>query len=145
MRHLYQAIEQRQKIEIDYISMSSGLRQNQWIAPANFASDGERLHVRAWSFHHKQWRDYLPVRMSPESRFSIAPIGPELPQDAEWDELVEIRLRPISSLTDEQQAAVRLEFGFTTDVLSFRIRRSLEFYVERRWGLNRPGARLERC
>mgnify|MGYP006191028939 CR=1 FL=1 len=26
--------------------MSSGLRQNQWIAPAHFASDGERLHVR---------------------------------------------------------------------------------------------------
>ncbi len=145
MRHLYQAIEQRQKIEIDYISMSSGLRQNQWIAPANFASDGERLHVRAWSFHHQQWRDYLPVRVSPQSSFSIAPIGSELPQDADWDELVEIRLRPISSLNDEQKAAVRLEFGFTTDDLSFQIRRSLEFYIERRWGLNRPGARLERC
>lgn len=145
MRQLYQAIEQRLKIEIDYVSMSSGLRQNQWIAPANFASDGERLHVRAWSLHHQEWRDYLPVRMSPESSFSIAPIAQELPRDADWEELVEIRLRPISILSDEQKAAVRLEYGFTADVLSFQIRRSLEFYIERRWGLNRPGARLERC
>lgn len=145
MRQLYQAIEQRQKIEIDYVSMSSGFRQNQWIAPANFASDGERLHVRAWSFQHQEWRDYLPVRMSPESSFSIAPIGQELPRDADWEEQVEIRLRPLSGLSDEQKAAVRLEYGFTQDVLIFQIRRSLEFYIERRWGLNRPGARLERC
>lgn len=145
MRHLYQAIEQRLKIEIDYVSMSSGLRQNQWIAPANFASDGERLHVRAWSFHHQEWRDYLPVRVSTESSFSIAPIDQELSRDADWEELVEIRLRPLSGLSDEQKCAVRLEYGFAADVLSFQIRRSLEFYVERRWGLNRPGARLERC
>jgi hypothetical protein len=145
MRQLYQAIEQRMRIEIDYVSMSSGLRQNQWIAPAAFASDGERLHVRAWSFHHQEWRDYLPVRVSPESSFSTALTGEELPRDADWEELVEIRLRPISSLSDEQKAAVQLEYGFTVDVLSFQIRRSLEFYIERRWGLNRPGARLERC
>lgn len=145
MRHLYQAIEQRLKIEIDYVSMSSGLRQNQWIAPANFASDGERLHVRAWSFDHQEWRDYLPVRVSPDSSFSIVPIGQELPQDADWEELIEIRLRPLGGLSDEQMAAVRLEYGFTDEVVSFQIRRSLEFYIDRRWGLNRPGARLERC
>ncbi|MFY7924309.1 MAG: hypothetical protein ACOVN5_00780 [Aquidulcibacter sp.] len=145
MRHLYQALEQRQKIEIDYVSMSSGLRQNQWIAPANFASDGERLHVRAWSFHHQEWRDYLPVRVSPDSIFSTAPIDQELPPDVDWEELIEIRLRPINDLSDEQKAAVRLEYGFTEEVLRFQIRRSLEFYVERRWGLDRSGARLERC
>lgn len=145
MRQLYQAIEQRLKLEIDYVSMSSGLRLNQWIVPTHFASDGERLHVRAWSFHHEEWRDYLPVRMLPESSFLVAPIGRDLPRDADWEELVEIRLRPLSGLSDEQKAAVRLEYGFTDDVLSFQVRRSLEFYIERRWGLNRPGARLERC
>lgn len=145
IRHLWQAIEQRQKIEISYVSMSSGLRQNLWIAPAHFASDGERLHVRAWSFHHQAWRDFLPVRVLPESTFAVAPVGEDLPCDEEWEEFVEIRLRPLSGLTEEQQAAVRLEYGFTQEVLSFDIRRSLEFYVERRWGLNRPGARLERC
>jgi hypothetical protein len=145
MRQVYQAIEQQLKIEIDYVSMSSGLRVNQWIAPAQFASDGERLHVRAWSFHHREWRDYLPIRMLPESSFSSAPIGEQLPRDADWEELVEICLRPLSGLSDEQKSAVRLEYGFTEDVLSFQIRKSLEFYIERRWGLGHPGTRLERC
>ena len=145
MRQLYQAVEQRLKIELDYVSMSSGLRLNQWIAPAHFASDGERLHVRAWSFHHQEWRDYLPIRVLPESSFTTEPVAETLPRDSDWEELVEIRLRPLSSLSDAQNAAVRLEYGFTEDVLSFQIRRSLEFYIERRWGLNRPGARLERC
>ena len=145
MRQLYQAIERRLKIEIDYVSMATGLRQNQWIAPANFASDGNRLHVRAWSFHRQEWRDYVPVRVSPESSFLTAPIGEELPRDADWEELIEIRLRPHSGLSEEQKAAVRLEYDFTAGDLSFQVRKSLEFYVERRWGLNRTGARLERC
>lgn len=145
MRHLWQAIEQRQKIEINYVSMSSGLRSSQWIAPTHFASDGERLHVRAWSFLRQEWRDYLPVRVLPESSFAVGPVGEDLPRDVDWEELVEIRLRPLSSLTEQQQAAVRLEYGFRKDVLSFYVRKSLEFYVDRRWGLNRPGARLERC
>ena len=145
MRQLYQAIEQRLKIELDYVSMSSGLRLNQRIAPAHFASDGERLHVRAWSFHHQEWRDYLPIRVLPESSFKTEPIDEALPRDADWEDLIEIRLRPLGSLSHAQKAAVRLEYGFTEDVLSFQVRKSLEFYFERRWGLNRPGARLERC
>lgn len=145
MRQLYQAMAQRLKIEIDYVSMATGLRQNQWIAPTNFASDGERLHVRAWSYHHEEWRDYVPVRVSPESSFTALPIGDELPQDVEWEELVEIRLRPQSHLSEDQKAAVRLEYGFTNNILSFHVRKCLEFYIERRWRLNREGARLERC
>lgn len=145
IRRLWQAIEQRQSIEIDYVSMSSGLRQNQLIAPTHFASDGERLHVRAWSFHHREWRDYVPIRIFPKSTFAMAPVGEDLPRDEDWEELVEIRLRPLSSLTEDQKAAVRLEYGFTKEILRFKVRRSLEFYIDRRWGLNRAEARLERC
>lgn len=145
VRHLYQAMEQRQKLQIDYTSMTSGLRENQWIMPGNFASDGERVHVRAWSFHRQLWRDFLPVRISPHSSFTFAPIGSDIPRDDEWEDIVEVRLRPCSHLSAEQKAAVRLEYGLNDGVLSMRIRKALNFYVDRRWGLDRPGARLERC
>lgn len=85
------------------------------------------------------------MRVLPDSTFAVAPVGEDLPRDDDWEEFVEIRLRPLSSLTEEQQAAVRLEYGFTQKVLSFEVRKSLEFYVERRWGLKQAGARLERC
>lgn len=144
VRHLYQAMELRQKLEIDYTSMTSGLRRNQWIMPANFASDGERLHVRAWSFHHSSWRDYVPVRISPDSSFAFAPVEEDIPPDSEWETVVEVRLRPRSHLSVEQKAAVRLEYGFQGETLTLTIRKALDFYVDRRWGLDRPGARLER-
>lgn len=144
MREINQAIERRSFLQIDYVSMSSGLRDSQWIAPAHIASDGERLHVRAWSEVRKEWRDFLPVRVSADSSFALRPIDETLPTDAEWETIVEIRLRPRQDLTAEQQRAVRLEYGFDDDSLTFETNRALEFYVDRRWGLDRPGARLER-
>ena len=39
---------------------------------------------------------------------------------------------------------VRIEFGFTSDVLESRTRKALEFYTKRRWGLEQKEPRLER-
>lgn len=144
MRELNQALERRCFVQIDYVSMSSGRRDRQWIAPAHIASDGERLHVRSWSEDRAEWRDYLPIRVAAGSSFALRPIDEPLPCDEEWEAMVEVRLRPRCDLSAEQQQAVRLEYGFEDDALRFDTRRALEFYVERRWGLDRPGARLER-
>lgn len=144
MRELYQAIERRCFVEIDYVSMSSGRRDRQWIAPAHIASDGERLHVRAWSPDRNEWRDFLPVRVSEGSSFRMRSIEEALPIDVDWETIVEVRLRPREDLTAEQKRAVRLEYGFEGDDIRFETRRALEFYIERRWGLDRSGARLER-
>ncbi|WP_230628519.1 WYL domain-containing protein [Sphingomonas sp. Leaf37] len=144
MRELNQAIERRCFVEIDYVSMSSGRRDRQWIAPAHIASDGERLHVRAWSPDRSEWRDFLPVRVSSGSSFAMRPVEEPLPPDEDWDTMIEVRLRPRADLTAEQKRAVRLEYGFEGDGIRFETRRSLEFYIDRRWGLDRPGARLER-
>lgn len=144
MRELNQAIERRCFVEIDYVSMSSGRRDRQWIAPAHIASDGERLHVRAWSSDRNEWRDFLPVRVSDGSSFKMRKIKDTLPIDEDWETIVEVRLRPRADLTAEQKRAVRLEYGFEGNDIRFETRRALEFYIERRWGLDRPGARLER-
>ena len=144
MRQLNQAIERRCFVEIDYVSMSSGRRDRQWIAPAHIASDGERLHVRAWSEHRGAWRDILPVRVSTSSSFAMRPIREALPQDEDWTAIIEVRLRPRADLSIEQKRAVQREYGFEGDCIRFETRRALEFYIERRWGLDRPGARLER-
>ena len=144
MRKLNQAIERRCFVEIDYVSISTGCRDRQWIAPAHIASDGERLHVRAWSPDRKEWRDFLPVRVSGSSSFNMRPIKETLPADEDWETIVEVRLRPREEFTVEQKRAVQLEYGFKGDEICFETRRALEFYIERRWGLDRPGARLER-
>ena len=145
MRHLYQAMDRRCRIEIDYVSMTTGTRLTQWIAPARIATDGERLHVRAWSYRHNEWRDYLPVRVSEMSSFTVERLLNPPPRDTDWETFERIELRPRSDLTAEQQLAVRQEYGFDCDRLVIETRRALAFYVDRRWGLGQPGSRLERA
>lgn len=145
MRHLYRAMDRNLRIEIDYVSMSSGQTTSQWIAPARIGFDGERLHFRAWSFRHGQWRDYLPVRVSDASTFATEPLAEPLPRDEEWETIVRVTLRPRSDLSEEQQQAAREEYGFDgKEVIVVQTRAALAFYLDRRWGLHLPGSRLER-
>jgi len=145
MRHLYRAMDRNVRIEIDYVSMSSGRTTSQWIAPARIGFDGERLHFRAWSYRHGEWRDYLPVRVSDASTFATEPLPEALPRDDEWETIVRVALRPRPDLSPEQQQAAREEYGFAgEDAIFIETRAALAFYLDRRWGLNLPGSRLER-
>ena len=141
---LYRAMEDHQAIEIQYISMTTGSGENQWIAPTGFASDGDRIHLRAYSFKHDEHRDYIPVRISENSRFKTRPVNTDLPPDIEWHTWVRIHLVPKSGLSELQTEAVRKEYGFTDETLTIKTRKALEFYANRRWGLDQPNSRLER-
>ena len=67
-----------------------------------------------------------------------------IPVDEEWNTLARIYLKPKSDLSFEQAQAVRREYRFVDDLLCIETRKALEFYADRRWGLDQPHARLER-
>lgn len=137
------AMEEEQAIEIGYTSMTSGEQTQQWIAPTHFASDGARVHIRAYSFKHEEFRDYLPIRISATSSFATKTLLRPLPADSDWTTIVRFTLEPLKTLTPEQARAVRREFAFTGDTLTIETRKALEFYIRRRWGLDQTGTRLE--
>jgi len=141
---LYRAMEKHQAIEIQYISMTTGSSENQWITPTSFASDGERIHLRAYSYKHEEYRDYVPIRIRETSSFRIRPVEVDLPPDIEWNTIVRIFLVPKAGLSELQTKAVRREYGFTEEMLCVETRKALEFYAERRWGLDQINARLEK-
>jgi hypothetical protein len=138
------AMSSGQSIRIRYTSMTSGDSKDQWITPTRFASDGSRTHVRAYSERHGEFRDYLPVRIDPDSSFRTRPAPSSMPIDHDWRTIARIELAPSARLSAEQAAAVRREYGFTSETLIVETRKALEFYADRRWGLDRPDARLER-
>lgn len=142
---LYQAMKAMQTLHIRYTSMTSGADNGQWIAPTHFTSDGESVHLRAYSFKHKQYRDYLPIRVDPSSTFKTRSLSEPLPEDRDWNTRARIWLRPKTGLSPQQAAAVRREYGFDGKLLCVETRKALEFYFDRRWGLDQPGARLERA
>ena len=141
---LYRAMVESHAIELRYISMTSGSKTKQWVAPTRFASDGERVHLRAFSFKHKEYRDYIPIRVDEKSSFQTRALDGNLPQDTEWNTLIRIYLIPKSGLSLAQVKAVKREYGFKGDSLCVETRQALEFYANHRWGLDQPNARLER-
>lgn len=141
---LHQAIRRGEVLHIRYTSMSSGADEGQWIAPIRFTSDGESIHLRAFSFKHQEFRYYHPIRVAPDSTFEAKSLTGDLPEDADWNTLATIWLRPKTGLSDSQAEVVRREYGFDGDFLCVRTRKALEFFFDRRWGLSEVGARLER-
>lgn len=144
MSILYRAMEERHAIHIQYTSMTTGRDDGQWLAPTRFASDGSRIHLRAFSFKHDAYRDYVPARIGSGSRFKTRPLSVDLPKDEDWETTARIHLVPKSNLSPDQQKAVRREYGFTGKSLCIETRKALEFYADRRWGLDQASARLER-
>lgn len=140
---LYRAMQAGRSIEIIYQSMTTDLPRALWVRPVRFASDGLRNHVRAWSFEHQAYRDFIPARIDPAQSFQNERIGDDIPFDIDWHSWALITLRPYGNLGPEQQAAVRTEFGFTEDSLTVRVRKALEFYTRHRWGLDQEKPRLK--
>ncbi len=140
---LHQAIRSKIAIHICYTSISSGVDKGQWIAPIRFTSDGENVHLRAFSFKHREYRDYLPIRIDVNSTFNQRSIDDPLPRDVDWHTLARVWLKPRSDLSAKQVSVVRLEYGFKGNSLVVETRKAMEFYLVRRWRLGEKNSRLE--
>ena len=101
--------------------------------------------MRAYSFKHGEYRNYLPIRIDPDSSFAEKLLAEPLPEDVDWNTRAIISLLPNSGLSDRQARVVRREFGFKGEFLRVETRKALEFFFNRRWGLDEKGARLERA
>ena len=141
---LHDAISNQQKLRIAYTSMHSGETAPQWVAPTRFTYDGESIHFRAYSYKRGEYRNFHPARIEPDANFECGEIEAPLPLDSEWHTLSIIWLRPSARLSTALAAVVRREYGFRDELLKVEVRQALEFYLDRRWGLNEAGAILER-
>ena len=141
---LHEAISNQRRIKIEYTSMSSGEAASQWVAPSRFTFDGESIHFRAYSCKRGEYRNFHPARIEPADEYQTDDMEEPPPFDSEWHTLSTIWLRPSERLGLAQAAVVRREYGFSDDLLKVEVRQALEFHLDRRWGLNEAGARLER-
>lgn len=140
---LFRAMLAGDAMEIVYQSMRDPEPETRWIAPLRFASDGVRYHLRAWCYTRQGFRDFIPSRIDAGKSFASCRKAQDVPIDEEWYTWADLRLQPHSSLTEDQKRVVRIEFGIEGDCLELRIRKALEFYTKRRWGLDQENPRLE--
>lgn len=142
-RPLYRAMLAEKATEIVYQSMRQPEPEIRWIAPLRFASDGVRFHLRGWCYARQAFRDFIPSRIDPIQSFADSRQAEGVPRDDDWFTWAVLRLQPHRDLTPDQKRVVRIEFGIEDDYLEIRVRKALEFYTKRRWGLDQDSPRLQ--
>ena len=136
-RFLMVALRQRRVLRVKYQSRSQAKAQWREIAPHAMGDDGVRLHARAWCFQHQDYRDFSLLRMQdvkwPETG---APV--DLPQDTQWDEMVDLRFRINGDLDEGTRQALMDDYGLmdAEGEIVIRARRAMQPYVMHKMGLH---------
>ena len=142
MARLYRAIRDRKTVHVAYQTMRRATAEDRSITPTAFVSDGQRWHVRAYCHLREDFRDFVLSRiaMAP-NQAQAESAAVDLPLDTDWCSWVTLTLAPAAHLEENQKRAVCWDYGIDGE-LSVTVRRALEFYAMRRWGLDRPESRL---
>ncbi len=134
------AARNQEKLYLAYQSFTKPEPTRRWIAPTRLINDGERWHARCWCYKHGEWRDFVLARVS--AIHASEPAG-ELPADVEWNDVIELVLKPAPELSQTQKSTVIQEYAMNYGRLIVRIPKAMQLYAIRRWGLDRPESRLQ--
>jgi hypothetical protein len=136
LRATLEAIRERQALEIRYQSLSGNRPQATWgwISPHAIAHDGQRWHVRAYCHIDRSFKDFLLPRFLQTRATGPAEVPAE--QDAIWNEIVTVALKPHPGLSDDQQRVVAQDYGMTDGHLAMKVRLALLYYLLKRLNLD---------
>jgi predicted DNA-binding transcriptional regulator YafY len=133
VRTLVMALLRNESVDVRYASVNSSTRKLRTLLPRAIAWDGSRWHARCWDPEHQEWRDFVLGRME-ECRWAKFEVD-EPPVDTEWETFVVLKLKPNASLSKEAKAAIKMDYGMTSDVMEIRVRKAMVKYVRQNLGL----------
>ena len=126
LARLLSAIEHKRSIEAVIATMSSPKGRIRRLTPTAVAFVNNRYHIRAFCWDHMGYRDFLIGRFksnpevvtAPRSGMSSAKNAPAFEQcsgvppeaDTDWDQMVELELKPNPHLSGEQQALIASDY-----------------------------------
>lgn len=135
-RAVLEAVRHERSIEIRYQSLSPNRPKPiwRWITPHAFAYDGHRWHVRAFCHIDRTFKDFLLPRIL--STRATGNAGARREEDAVWNEVVVVTLKPHPSLTEDQRRVVAHDYGMSSGRLDMRVRLALLYYLLKRLNLD---------
>lgn len=131
---IMRAINNRQAISCNYISLSSG-ETKRVLVPHSLANNGQRWHVRAFDKKNKGFRDFVCTRLQnvTEIEKPIATIqGKEF--DKQWSSIHKITLVPHPSI--KHFKAIELDYAMTDGKIELNVREALLGYLMRQWNVD---------
>lgn len=123
LRPILQATRFRLVLEISYQSMSTPQPTIRKVSPHTLVFDGWRWHMRAFSYSHDAYRDFVLARIH---RVSVIgkPQSP-CPVDSLWESLLTVEIGPHPGLSDTQKQVVERDYGMLDGKYSTTIRSAL--------------------
>ena len=144
--YILDAIKNQRAIHINYISMSSMKNKDYLLAPHALAYDGFRWHVRAYSYDHHEFRDFVLSRIvkasvpeipAPRDRYpakdgnGFIEAATTCYDDKQWFELVDLILKANPELPPAQRRAIEYDYGMENGQVIYTCKRALLFYAIR--------------
>ncbi|GGY57537.1 WYL domain-containing protein [Bacterioplanes sanyensis] len=132
VRFVIQAIQQHQRLDIAYASMSSLQDQERIISPHTLINDGRRWHVRAWCEKKQTFCDFVLTRI--RHVFSLEGPARHLREhDQHWHTWVSFSIEPDPRLAPEIRRTVALDYDMEPDAHGhlkrhYRVRAALLLY-----------------
>lgn len=128
------AIEANTPLKVGYTSLSSPDRGMRIIVPTAIANDGHRWHARAYDLDRERYSDFVLSRLEVKG---ISDVGlTDLPRDTDWEDEVNILLRPDEALPQAKQEQLATEYKMRKGMASIRVRKAMLYYYLRFYGFN---------
>lgn len=128
------AIHQKQPININYFSLSSGESYRE-IVPHALVNNGLRWHVRGYDRKNCRFADFVINRITEVDNSDTTINDQELPkQDLDWNTSVALALVPHPQL--DHIESIKKEYSMTGDGLTVTVRSALAGYTLRRWNVD---------
>jgi hypothetical protein len=130
-----QAIVAGKEMQVRYQSMSRPEPALHRLCPHALVFDGLRWHVRAFSFTHHEFRDFVLARMSSAELGTFGKI--DASEDTAWHEFVNVRIGTHPGLSATQKEAIEFDYDMEAGVLEHQVRAALVPYFLRVMRINR--------
>lgn len=135
MRAIVQAIRNKQRLEVDYVSLNNPNRQGRVIAPHALVQTGLRWHLRAWCEAKQEFRDFVLSRFRGDATLS-GPATHRAEQDTAWNTQVELIFEPDSRLNSARRQVIEHDYQMKNGQLRITTRGCLVQYLLQEMRIN---------
>ena len=127
LRPVLQAVRFKRMIAIDYQSMSTVEPTTRRVLPHTLVFDGWRWHMRAYSYSHTAFRDFVLARVHKANTLTEPP--EPCPTDDLWEKQLTLEIAAHPGLNTPQKMAIERDFGMTQGKLAMPVRAALLPYL----------------
>jgi hypothetical protein len=141
VRPVLNAIREKRRIDLSYLSMSSTNYEDRIISPHSLVHTGSRWHVRAWCEKNQDFRDYVLSRIT-EVYNDEGPAEHTVEADIKWNTLIDITLEPDVRLPQDKKKVLAHDYCMEQGedgryTRTYSVRAAMVIYILHHLGLDR--------